>query len=221
MVCPSSGSKSCLSYLALAELSMWARYLLNVVKGSSVLLSKSDLKTSRAWLVTPQRMRLLRFVLHEEAHDISFLVMMPQISRRGKRHRFPSQGVQFCTDWHLRFWYACSSSRTIHRSGPVTLVMAQRGPGARCVAPKPRLAYRRSPIMPIRSLLSEAKLSPIRPRYRLRRLMTPGIENDLGPRQGPAGDFRGTLRSSRTCRPARRPWWRSRRQWPSRCARPA
>ena len=29
---------------------------------------------------------LLCFVLHEEAHDISFLVVMPQISHRGKRH---------------------------------------------------------------------------------------------------------------------------------------
>ena len=57
MVCPSSGSKSCLSYLALAKLSMWARCLLNVVKGSSVLVSRSGLKISRARIVTPQRMR--------------------------------------------------------------------------------------------------------------------------------------------------------------------
>jgi hypothetical protein len=30
------------------------------------------------------------FVPHEEAHDISFLIVMPQISHRGKRHRLPS-----------------------------------------------------------------------------------------------------------------------------------
>src|SRR4051794_27148793 len=30
---------------------------------------------------------LLHLVLHEEAHDISFLVVMPPIGCRGKRHR--------------------------------------------------------------------------------------------------------------------------------------
>src|SRR6266850_285713 len=90
MVRPSSGSKSCLSYLALAELSMWARYLLNVVKGSSVLLSKSDLKDFESMVSNTTADALLCFVLHEEAHDISFLVVMPQISHRGKRHRLLS-----------------------------------------------------------------------------------------------------------------------------------
>jgi hypothetical protein len=61
--------------------------LIDVVKGASVFLSKSNLKTSRAWLVTTTADALLCFVLHEEAHDISFLVVMPQISHRGKRHR--------------------------------------------------------------------------------------------------------------------------------------
>jgi hypothetical protein len=89
MVCPSPGTKSCRSYLALAALSMWALYLLNVVKGSSVLLLKSDLKTSSIVSNTTAD-ALLCFVLHEEAHNISILVVMAKISHRCKRHRLAS-----------------------------------------------------------------------------------------------------------------------------------